>query len=402
MDWNDLDLIYRKRYGETEGRRRLGAQLQAQVDAQLASLDAPPPWTERDESEPQDEPARVRWLNPIGELLKTVSAPRWLIKGILEHGALGAVVGPPGAGKSLVGLALGACVATGEAFYGRDVAQGPVINICGEGYHGVIRRLLAWSMHFGVSLDDAPLFVSRTSTRLDLAEDAAMARACIREVAEQCGRPPVLVIVDTLARNFAGDENSAADMGAFVRNLEAMSQEWGSTVLVVHHTGKDARQGARGSTALRGALDAEYSIFKDVGGNVVLRSEKMKDAAPPHPMSFEMESVELPLRDEDGNPVFGVVLAELGGYQPKGADPARLGKNEQAALDALAQLFQEHRDRLERGGGDPATARVEITEWRDRVVLDRKRWSEVKAQLERKGHVRLCAPHVELVVGGVR
>lgn len=385
MDWNDLH----QARGLDECRR----QLYAVLDAHDAKTREP----EKGGAGAQDEPPRPRWLNPIGELLKTVSAPSWLIKGVLEQGAFGAVVGPSGSGKSLVALAMAACVATGKDFYGRSVAQGLAIYLCAEGYHGVLRRLLGWSKHFEISLEAAPLFVSRTGARLDRAEDAGLVRVRIRETVEQYGQPPALIIIDTLARNFAGDENSAADMGAFIRNLEVMGQEWGSTVLVVHHTGKDARQGARGSTALRGALDAEYSIMKDVGDNVVLRSEKMKDAAPPLPISFEMESVELPLQDDEGNPVFGVVLAERSGYQPPTGDAARLGRNEQAALNALDELFQEYRERLEHGGGDPSTARVEVSEWRARADLDRKRWPEVRDQLERKGLVRLCPPYVELI-----
>ncbi|MDN3520018.1 AAA family ATPase [Halomonas ramblicola] len=395
MDWNDLH----QARGPDEVRRQLHTALEAANDGEAAGEPSPPkcPQGEGPEPEAQEKSRRGFGFDRIGDLLKSARAPEWLIKGILERGAFGAVIGPPGSGKSLAVIDIAVCVATGMPCFGREVAKGLVIYICGEGHAGVVRRCSAKSIHSGVSLAFAPLFISRTSTQLDRADAAAMARAHISEIVEQTGQDPVLIIVDTLARNFEGDENSAADMGAFVRNLDAIGQEWGATVLVVHHTGKDARQGARGSTALRGALDAEYSIFKDVGGNVVLRSEKMKDAAPPQPMSFEMESVELPLRDEDGNPVFGVVLAELGGYQPKAADAIRLGKNEQVALDALAQLFQEHRERLEQGGGDPSTARVEVAEWRERTGLDRRRWPEAKERLEEKGLVRLCHPYAELM-----
>ena len=76
-----------------------------------------------------------------------------------------------------------------------------------------------------------------------------------------------LVVIDTLSRHFGGkDENQTSEMSQFVSALDNMRQEFGVTVLLVHHTGKDANKGPRGSNALRAALDNEILVTrKDQG-----------------------------------------------------------------------------------------------------------------------------------------
>jgi len=50
--------------------------------------------------------------------------------------------------------------------------------------------------------------------------------------------------------------------------------------MLVHHTGHSEKQRARGSIALKGALDTEYRLDK-VGDEITLTNTKMKDAEPP-------------------------------------------------------------------------------------------------------------------------
>ena len=70
------------------------------------------------------------------------------------------------------------------------------------------------------------------------------------------------------------------------------------TVLLVHHTGKDATRRARGSSVLRAALDNEILVKQDKKGLVKLTNEKMKDAEPFQPMAFQL--VPVTLRDCQG------------------------------------------------------------------------------------------------------
>ena len=124
-----------------------------------------------------------------------------------------------------------------------------------------------------------------------------------------------LVIIDTLSRHFGSkDENLTVEMSQFVSALDRMRQEFGVTVLLVHHIGKDANKGPRGSNALRAALDNEILVARKDHGPVVLTNTKMKDAELFRPMAFQLVSVNLlddqgrELADDYGQPLTSCVL----------------------------------------------------------------------------------------------
>jgi RecA-family ATPase len=74
---------------------------------------------------------------------------------------------------------------------------------------------------------------------------------------------PRAVVLDTLARCMGeGDENTAKDMGRFVTRCGAIERHFGCVVVVVHHMGKDASKGGRGSNALNGAADVTMTVEK--------------------------------------------------------------------------------------------------------------------------------------------
>ena len=73
-----------------------------------------------------------------------------------------------------------------------------------------------------------------------------------------------LLIVDTLAMAFGdGNENDAQDMTQFLKQVKTLAERLGCHVLLVHHPGKDATRGARGSSTLRAAVDTEIEITID-------------------------------------------------------------------------------------------------------------------------------------------
>ena len=68
-----------------------------------------------------------------------------------------------------------------------------------------------------------------------------------------------MVIIDTLNRNIGGSESSEDDMGAFIAAADRLRSQYGSTVLVVHHTGWNNER-ERGHSSLRGAADTMISV----------------------------------------------------------------------------------------------------------------------------------------------
>ena len=73
-------------------------------------------------------------VTPLGAM-KPVLTGRYLIKGLLDRGALSCVYGAPNCGKTFAALDLAAHVAAGRTWHGHRAAGagGPVIYVTAEG-----------------------------------------------------------------------------------------------------------------------------------------------------------------------------------------------------------------------------------------------------------------------------
>ena len=99
-------------------------------------------------------------------------------------------------------------------------------------------------------------------------------------------------------------------MGLFVERC-ARIQDTGAHVLLIHHTGKDELKGARGSSALLGAVDVEVEITKDA-----IRARKESERDIPRPKHFKIEGVVIGVNRE-GNAVSAAcaTLGDAGDFQ---------------------------------------------------------------------------------------
>ncbi|MDY0037964.1 MAG: AAA family ATPase [Zoogloea oleivorans] len=210
----------------------------------------------------------------------------FLIDGVMEMPCTGMVFGASGSGKSFFVLDLAFHVALGRPWLGKAVKEGPVIYVCGEGRHGIPRRLKAWEKHHGVKLPKGRFLVSEQRLSFEPEIVAEMIQS-IDLLAEQIGRP-VLVIIDTMARALPGssDENSAKDTNGFFNECDRLQAKYGCSVVVVHHTGHGDGKRARGSSAIRGVLDTEILL---AGG--IIEWTKTKDMEPHKPIKYELENV---------------------------------------------------------------------------------------------------------------
>lgn len=309
---------------------------------------------------------------------------RWLINKMVELDSLALLFGDPGCGKSFLAIDIALCVATGTAFHGHKVEQGPVAYIAGEGHNGLKRRMMAWSQHKGVDHNNAPLYLSRMPAALTSSEMAAQVKTAIEMVSKESGQP-VLIVIDTLARNFGpGDENSTQDMSRFIQAADALRSISQATVLIVHHSGHGDKSRARGAMALKGALDAEYRLDKDDSGVIRMEATKMKDAQYPEPCAFQLRSVPI-TDDNDGKPVFSAVL-ESASYSPPSPQKGKAGhgKHQTRALAILKDLYSEERRKCSDEGKDPATARVSLDGWKQALKaggIPAQRISEVVSKL---------------------
>ena len=214
--------------------------------------------------------------------------PQWLIENYIEKNTLNCFFGEPGAGKSFLSIDIALSIANGTQWNGCNVTAGPVLVIAGEGHNGLKKRVCAWEKVREVKTQRGAIFFSQMPAQLSDTKAAEWVGLQIKAVAESVGIEPVMVLNDTLARNMGADENSSKDMNDFILNVDKYIRvPYQSAVLIVHHTGHADKTRARGSMALKGALDSEYRIEKsteDVNKNaVIFTCTKMKDFEKPQP-----------------------------------------------------------------------------------------------------------------------
>ena len=243
----------------------------------------------------------------VGDLIDNLKPIDWLVEDYVEKDSLSLIFSPPSSGKSFVLVDIACCVATGTAWHGRPVQQGPVFYIAGEGHNGMARRFAAWQKHNGVSLKGAGIYKSQRAISIYSEDAARELYEVVKEMSEAHGVLPALIIIDTVARNFGeGDENSTEDMGKFINHLDTFVRlPFGCNVFLAHHSGHNMDR-ARGSSALKAALDSEYQVAKD-GPVLQLIPTKMKDAELPPELTFRLTTVDL--GEIDGKPMNSAILA---------------------------------------------------------------------------------------------
>jgi len=193
----------------------------------------------------------IHW-SKLNELPKR----RYLIKDILDEEAFSVVYGASNSGKTFFALDIACHVALGWIWQKKKVKKGSVIYIAGEGGLGISERLEAFRKHHRLNnygniyiIPQALILIGEndyTENFLELVKNITDIK---------------LIIIDTLARSMNdGDENYAGDIGKFVQNCDIIRLKTKAHIMVIHHTGKDERKGARGSSALKAAIDTEIQI----------------------------------------------------------------------------------------------------------------------------------------------
>src|SRR5688572_20189530 len=84
----------------------------------------------------------------------------WLIDGWLVKDTLAGLVAHSGACKSFLAIDWACRVATGSLWFGRNVKQGAVFYLAGEGRTGHRKRIAAWEQHHEISIQGAPLYLA--------------------------------------------------------------------------------------------------------------------------------------------------------------------------------------------------------------------------------------------------
>jgi phage/plasmid primase-like uncharacterized protein len=270
------------------------------------------------------------WLIPADDFCAQPSPISWLVKRWIQSQALVMVHGPSGGGKTFVVLDWCLRMASGtEDWAGHKVRQGNVVYLAGEGHHGLRGRVAAWKHHHKAG--KLAMWLSKDGCDLNTPTGYLKVVEQVRMLKDR----PSVIVVDTLHRFLAGDENSAQDAKTMLDACNALMQEFNCSVILVHHTGvsDEAQHRARGSSAWRGALDIEISIVpgKDDQPMQIIQ-RKSKDAELAETIHVELQQVAIPgWRDEDNQQVTSAVIVQA---------EAPTAPKKESKLDAHRKTFE--------------------------------------------------------------
>ena len=309
---------------------------------------------------PRPNFARV-WFHEVG---RVKPQRNWLLKNLLLAKTFGIVYGPPGCGKSF--LVSDMCLSAAKAaidtgveaprWFGYKHRPFGVVYVVAEGRDDFEVRLHAWRTERGIGADVVlpfvflPTSIDMRSGDVDTTKLAADISAISAEMMTLCGVVVELTVIDTVARALAGaNENASEVMSAFVGNCGRLQETLGTTVLGVHHGGKEAGRGPRGHEALHGAADFEIEVTPAVEGAPnawTVRKLKAGPGGATHRFRLRSRTVG---EDADGDPITSCVvtgdeaMAEAAKEKPKGF---RVNQTEMELLQVL-------RDTIERKGVIP-------------------------------------------------
>lgn len=211
----------------------------------------------------------------------------WLIKDWIASNELSVMYGKGGSFKSYIALGWSLQLAQrGE----------PCLYIAAEGVTGLRSRVAAWMASNGLGGTYLSAWnYYNANVHID---DTDGVGVWVNALSEYLKKTKLrLIVIDTLARNFTGDESSPKEMGMFIEGIEYLRREFGAAILVIHHMGV-ATGRERGSEALRNAVFAMFKVSDARhndrgGGSVMMECDRMKDAPLPKDVRIHFDTVAL-------------------------------------------------------------------------------------------------------------
>jgi hypothetical protein len=248
-------------------------------------------------------------LEPFAEIEWT-GAGEWLLQGLLPLQGLAVVYGASGSHKSFIAADLALRIVRGLEWAGRAVKQGAAVYVAAEGSAGFRKRIEAFRRKKGMRGAQPFYLVSAAPNLGGESNDLEALIASIEATA--LAAPLRLIVVDTLAQTLHGAEENGRGMMALISNANALASRFDCLVLVVHHSGKNDDNGARGHSSLPGAADAIWLVKKgEAGLSSTITIEKNKDDAGGLTFSAALSRVVIDVDEETGEEVSSLVVEDV-------------------------------------------------------------------------------------------
>ncbi|MGA0564157.1 AAA family ATPase [Ancylobacter sp. VNQ12] len=245
-------------------------------------------------------------------------ADEYIIDGLYTVGDTAIVGGASQAGKTFFAIGSAMAVAMEKEFLGHKVMRnGLVVYQAGESPRGVKKRLRAYLRRYGIVPSGRIPFVLLPA-KIDLYSPDGDTAALITElkaIEASYGMPVLQLYVDTVAKaQGAADENSGKDMAVILGNVDRIKAEVGCQVTLVHHMNAAGAK-LRGHTSLYANSDQVVLVTLDEATRIrTALVDKQKDDEGGRKIKFELESVEVGIRD-DGKPLTSCVCVRVGERQ---------------------------------------------------------------------------------------
>ncbi len=302
----------------------------------------------------------------VGEIASDQSAQRWLVEELWGASSVGVIGGAPKCAKTWLGLDMALSVATGTACLGKYAVPepGPVLVYLAEDALVVVReRVAGMARHRGLDLAGVDIHVITSPVlRLDRVSDRTRLLETTRRLR------PRLLLLDPLVRLHGIDENNAGEVAELLAYFRSLQRQLDLSVLLVHHTRKNAAGGVAAGQGLRGSGDIH--AFGD--SNLYLRrTREHLVLSSEHRAAPAAATVYLDLVATNAETTHLEVVGELRDGSAKLTMDGKQRSLEERVLDLLNQGATVTRAKL-----------------RDCLGVKNERLGEVLEALERAG--RLC------------
>ena len=244
----------------------------------------------------------------VADIATEETRERWLIDQLWGAAAVGVIGGAPKCSKTWLALDMSVSVATGTACLGHyEVPEpGPVLIYLAEDSLAIVReRVEGIARHRGLQLDSVPIHVITASV---LRLDREPHRSQLLETAQRLR--PRLLLLDPLVRLHGIDENHAGEVAELLAYFRSLQRKLNLSVVLVHHTRKNAAGGTAAGQGLRGSSDihafGDSNLYlRRTADRLMLSSEHRAAAA--------ARSVYLDLVASDAQTTHLEVVGDVGG-----------------------------------------------------------------------------------------
>ena len=189
----------------------------------------------------------------IGQIPSQATPQRWLVEQLWGDSSVGLIGGAPKCSKTWLGLDLALSVATGTPCLGKYAVPQPgavLIYLAEDALPTVRQRVEGMARQRGLELPQVDIYViTAASLRLDRPQH----RGQLLQTARQLR--PRLLLLDPLVRLHGIDENSASEVAELLAFIRSLQRQLDLSVILVHHTRKNAPGGAAAGQGLRGSSD---------------------------------------------------------------------------------------------------------------------------------------------------